>query len=618
MCRNLAGLLACLFVIFFAIVVIVAILSIGIDLPAINLRRSPSLSDSTVKMSDGRHQYYRSRLKSLAAAEIHRAQSESHDDEAPPPPPPDPPASNLYTQTYTYQDPDEVAEELEITSSPTLKRLNSEEAIIETARSGRKQWCREKRYFVLGAVLLVLVAIAVALGVVLGGANGSSSQSSAGSAQLQSVNVPDDFPSPPDDFAGPTIVTATDASQTTDNEAHASDGNGGVISETSGGGDNNDSSSTTGISIVSSPSSAAPASAFTSPSTLPPTDAPSPAPTTPVCPSSLSASYSSHDENDELTYRKTGQPDRKFRIYTPDNFDPSQPSKVVFIYHGWTRGTYCRGRVFLNSEWRDVADEHGYVLVGVDGLAENDSDAPRSHTFPGSADGLGRDGVSVTTCKTGYGPDYCYPSCQRQGRCNNRCGWTHCLMDDVQFFVDLVDEVTNKYVCLDRSRVYVYGYSMGGMFTWSLAQDPRSSPLIAGIGAAQGLPMHDYLLGKGDSLKNIPAIGIYGNNDCSVPPGDGTNVYNEVCDDDGYLYVDAFHQHRLWAEEHGCAVGDTHPARYEYSVDGRDEVECATHCDPAHGPPMSVDCRNDAEHGKEPWHLDIVLKFFEDHWQANN
>ena len=154
---------------------------------------------------------------------------------------------------------------------------------------------------------------------------------------------------------------------------------------------------------------------------------------------------------------------------------------------------------------------------------------------------------------------------------------------------------------------------MGGMFTWSLAQDPRSSPLITGIGAAMGLPMHDYLVGKGDS-SNIPAIGIYGDSDCIVPPGDGTSVYNEGCDGDGYRYVDAFHQHKLWAQEHGCAVGDKHPAKFEYKIDGREEVKCASHCDSAAGPPMSVDCRSDADHGKRSWHLDIVLKFFEHHW----
>lgn len=158
---------------------------------------------------------------------------------------------------------------------------------------------------------------------------------------------------------------------------------------------------------------------------------------------------------------------------------------------------------------------------------------------------------------------------------------------------------------------------MGGMFSWSLGQDSRTSKLIAGIGAVMGLPLHDHLVGKGDS-SDLPVIGIYGDRDCFVPPGDGKDVYNEDCNDDGYLYVDAFHQHRLWASDHGCSVGSSHPARYEYNIPGRNEIDCASHCDPDDGPPFSVDCRYNAEHGKEPWHLDAVLKFFEDHYIRSN
>mmetsp|Transcript_31727 Transcript_31727/g.64559 ORF Transcript_31727/g.64559 Transcript_31727/m.64559 type:complete len:652 (-) Transcript_31727:1893-3848(-) len=325
--------------------------------------------------------------------------------------------------------------------------------------------------------------------------------------------------------------------------------------------------------------------------------------------------YISHDADDVLTLSRPNRPDRKFHIYTPANFDFTKPSKIVFMFHGWSRGTFCRGRIFLSSEWRDIADTHNYVLVGVDGLSEGTNESPRSFTFPGSADGVGLDGTTVTTCQTTYGPDYCYPSCEDQGKCNTRCGWTHCLDDDFGFFIDLVNQVAEKYVCVDRSRVYVYGYSMGGMFSWSLGQDPRTAPIIAGMGTVMGLPMHDYLVGKG-TASDIPVIGIYGDRDCSVPPGDGSDVYNEVCDDDGYLYVDAFHQHRLWASDHGCSVGMTHPAQYEYNIPGRNEIRCASHCNPDDGVPFSVDCRNDAEHGKEPWHLDAVLKFFEDHYNS--
>ena len=320
--------------------------------------------------------------------------------------------------------------------------------------------------------------------------------------------------------------------------------------------------------------------------------------------------YAGHN-NFRFAFRRWGtdRPVRFLRIYTPQVFDPSKPNKIIFLYHGRTDGL----NNFLDDDMQGLADEHGYTLVAVDGLSENDT---RSFTFPGSADGIGKDGVTATTCNTAQTvPTYCAPSCQIQGRCNNRCGFSSCLDNDIELFIDLVNEVANKYVCVDRSRVYVYGFDQGGMLAWGLAQDPRSAPLIAGIGAAQGLPLHDYLVGKGTSTKSIPAIGIYSGNDCVVPPGNGTAIFNESCDGEGYRFVDAFRLHRLWAEEHGCSVGDTYPAKYSYEINGRDTVSCSSHCNPSAGPPKSVDCRSNDGHSKQPRHLDVAMKFFEDHFR---
>ena len=128
--------------------------------------------------------------------------------------------------------------------------------------------------------------------------------------------------------------------------------------------------------------------------------------------------------------------------------------------------------------------------------------------------------------------------------------------------------------------------------------------------------MWDYLQGKAVSRK-LPAIGIYGSRDCSVPPGNGLSRYNEVCDGDGYYYVDAWHQHRLWAQDHDCPVTEAKPAaRFGYNI-GWNGVRCSSHCNPSSEPPASVDCRSNDEHGKEPWHLDAVLNFFDDHARAD-
>jgi len=256
------------------------------------------------------------------------------------------------------------------------------------------------------------------------------------------------------------------------------------------------------------------------------------------------------------------------------------------------------------GDWTGYANIHNYILVAPDGL-NGGGNTINSWKFPGSSDGIGQDGETITTCDTDQAtPDYCY---DRSCPCNNRCGWTHCEDDDFQFIIDLIAELDN-HVCVDSTRVYAAGISNGGMFSWSLGQNSSTAPLLAGIGPIIGLPHHDYKLGKA-KMGDLPVIGVSGSTDCTNPPGDGTKDFSESCDGDGYYMVDAKRLHATWALDHGCSVSQI----YNYAVPGRSEVTCETYCDPAVSTPASVDCRANMGHSSPTWTLDVVLKFFDDH-----
>ena len=256
--------------------------------------------------------------------------------------------------------------------------------------------------------------------------------------------------------------------------------------------------------------------------------------------------YASHNGYFSQYLQRNGRPRREFKIYTPPTYNSLTPAPIVLMLHGWSIDGCSGGDEFIrdNNEWRRYADSNGYVLVAPEGLSEG-PEYPASWAVPGSRDGRGQDGRTITSCDDSlFEPDHCFPSCNGCGR--SRCGWTQCLDDDVEFIVDLIQELPN-YLCVDFRRIYIFGYSNGGMMAWTLGQDRRSAPLLAGIASAQGLPMWDFLHGKGTNRK-LPAIGIYGEYDESVPPGDGTRRFNEVLDGDGYYYVDAFWQHQIRAE----------------------------------------------------------------------
>lgn len=87
-------------------------------------------------------------------------------------------------------------------------------------------------------------------------------------------------------------------------------------------------------------------------------------------------------------------------------------------------------------------------------------------------------------------------------------------VDDVQFLAALIDTLTSN-LNVDASRVYVMGYSMGGMmaFRAGCALPTR----IAAIGSvASTLPQ--YLLNECDALETpLPVIVIHGTNDNVIP-----------------------------------------------------------------------------------------------------
>jgi hypothetical protein len=139
---------------------------------------------------------------------------------------------------------------------------------------------------------------------------------------------------------------------------------------------------------------------------------------------------------DVKTLSREGLPDREYRIYTPANYDNNKPTKLILALHGWS----LSGKEFFHGSRTGLADEYNYILVAPHGLGQTSS-----WTVPGSSDGLGVDGHSVTTCNVNTVPnDTCaqYHNCE----CKNPCGWTQCEDDDFQFVVDLLYDL-NNYVC---------------------------------------------------------------------------------------------------------------------------------------------------------------------------
>ena len=313
----------------------------------------------------------------------------------------------------------------------------------------------------------------------------------------------------------------------------------------------------------------------------------------------------SHDSRDmiRLRGRPGGRVSREYRIMTPPKYDRSKPAKVLLYFHGWGENS---NSFFSDSPWQDAAQDANYVVVAPEGLG-------KSWQFPGSSNGYGQDESTVTTCDTNMNdPFYCYDSCP----CKNRCGWTQCQDDDLDFVLELLEDIQN-YICVDEERIYVAGVSNGAMLTWSMGQDKRIAARLAGMAPMIGVPHYDHDRGSASEW-DLPVIGFYGDYDTVVPPGDYRNrAYFE--DDSGYYWVPAHRMHTVWAKDHGCSIKKRSgvPQFTYYENDNLDgyKVQCFTHCDTGDdsGVPFSVDCRADMGHETPAWMLRKALQFFEDH-----
>jgi polyhydroxybutyrate depolymerase len=159
---------------------------------------------------------------------------------------------------------------------------------------------------------------------------------------------------------------------------------------------------------------------------------------------------------------------RSYLVYVPDGFDASSPAPLVLTFHGFAGWP---AQQMQNSNWRQVADENGFLVV-----------------YP-SGTGL--------PLRWRIGQDF-----------NN----ANDEIDDLQFISDLLDELSDQY-CLDLNRIYANGLSNGGGMTYLLACDMADR--FAAVGTVSGA----YIEPEDgcQPSRPIPLITFHGTDDPIVP-----------------------------------------------------------------------------------------------------
>jgi polyhydroxybutyrate depolymerase len=156
---------------------------------------------------------------------------------------------------------------------------------------------------------------------------------------------------------------------------------------------------------------------------------------------------------------------RDYLLYVPESYDPTRPASLVISMHGTALWPALQRNI---SNWNDVADEHGFIVV-----------------YPGA---MGRP--------------------QRKWQLSFSPGPGDRL--EVHFISDLIDSLEEAYN-IDPSRIYIDGLSAGGIM--ALAVGCLLPNRIAAIAAVVAALPNDYC----DDPRPIPLVTFHGTADPIYP-----------------------------------------------------------------------------------------------------
>lgn len=174
---------------------------------------------------------------------------------------------------------------------------------------------------------------------------------------------------------------------------------------------------------------------------------------------------------------KTDGQEREYLLHLPQETWRDRPLPLVVILHGYASGARSMERTTGMS---DKADREGFIAV-----------YPQATGF----------------IRTAWNAGFCCGNAYLEG------------VDDIKFFRDMI-ETLKRNLHIDGSRIFVAGFSNGGMMAYYLAA--QMSDLIAAIAvvsAAAGVhPVRSpHALTIPDPLAPVPLIGFHGLKDRHIP-----------------------------------------------------------------------------------------------------
>lgn len=204
---------------------------------------------------------------------------------------------------------------------------------------------------------------------------------------------------------------------------------------------------------------------------------------------------------------------RSYWLHVPPSYNGSEAVPLVIVLHGGTDFILKNPLWFFRSSWMDnytgfsaKADEEGFIVV-----------------YPNAK-------LLLQVPAYGFDPEY-------------SPAWIYKFIDDVGFIHDLIDKMEQEYT-INSSRIYVAGFSIGGVMSYSLgAYLSDTFAAIAPVAATIG-----YRGSEDDPFYYIPTP----TNPVSVIAFHGTNDSSDIPYNGSLFSISVNESISFWVEHNGC------------------------------------------------------------------
>jgi len=207
---------------------------------------------------------------------------------------------------------------------------------------------------------------------------------------------------------------------------------------------------------------------------------------------------------------------RYYLVHIPNHYDFGEKAPLVLVLHG---AFSTPKQIEEQSGFSELADQEGFLVA-----------------YPSGAYGV-----------FGYFKHW------NAGHCCGKAAGDG--LDDVGFLVDVIEDIADQFN-VDRTRIYMVGFSNGGMLTYRFAAEhthvlAAAAPLAAAIGGKASFDSPLWIIP--DPVAPLPMIVFHARDDLTVPYRGG--ISPRKGGEREYLSVDEAVD--FWVRNNGCRAEPT-------------------------------------------------------------